>query len=92
MKLEIKRQKNVVWKLTEKNRERLKGYISKQGGVNEQFERKINQDMRGNRKLLQKEVSNVKGEKEESCSRIKDGNERMKCAGFGRSILKICII
>ena len=30
--------------------------------------------MNGNRKLLWKEVSNVKGEKVESCSRIKEGN------------------
>ena len=41
--------------------------------VNEQFGRKMNEDVNGNRKLFWKEVSNVKGEKVESCSRIKDG-------------------
>ena len=57
----------------------------------------MNEDVNGNRKLFWKEVSNVKRGKVESCSRIKDGNggwhrERMKCKGYGRSILKICII
>ena len=34
--------------------------------VNEQFERKMNQDVNGNRKLFWKEVSNVNGRKVES--------------------------
>ena len=41
--------------------------------VKEHFGRKINQDVNGNRKLLWKEVSNVKGGKVESSSRMKMG-------------------
>ena len=33
--------------------------------------------MKGNRKLFWKEVSNAKGGKMESCSRVKDGNRRL---------------
>ena len=40
--------------------------------INEEFGRKRNQDMHGNRKLFWKEVSKV-----ESCSRINDGNGRL---------------
>ena len=52
--------------------------------------------MNGNRKLFWK-VSNEKGGKLETCNRIKDGNgrlaqERMKYKGYGRIILKTCII
>ena len=36
----------------------------------------MNKDVNGNRKLFWKEVSNAKGRKVESCSRIKDGNGR----------------
>ena len=62
--------------------------------VNEQFVRKMNEDVNGNRKLFWKEASNAKGGKVESCSRIGDGNggwhrKRMKCERSGRSILKI---
>ena len=42
--------------------------------VNEQFGRKVNEDVNGNRKLFWKEVSNEKGGKSEICSRIKNGN------------------
>ena len=45
--------------------------------VNEQFRRKNNEDVNRNRKLFWKEVSNVKGGKVVSCSRIKDGNGRL---------------
>ena len=45
--------------------------------VNEKFERKMNEDVNGNKKLFWKEVSNKKGEKVESCRRIKDGNGRL---------------
>ena len=45
--------------------------------VNEQFGRKMNEDVNGNMKLFWKEVSNAKGEKVESCSRVKDGNGRL---------------
>ena len=44
--------------------------------VNEQFERNMNEDVNGNRKLFWKEVSNARG-KVESCSKIKEGNERL---------------
>ena len=42
--------------------------------VNEQFGRKMNRDVDGNRKLFWKEV---KGVKVESCDRIKDGTGRL---------------
>ena len=45
--------------------------------VNEQFGRKMNDDVNGNRKLFWKEVSNVKGGEVENCSKIKDGNGRL---------------
>ena len=45
-------------------------YLSKKK-VNEQFERKMNEDVNGNRKFW-KEVSIVKGGQVQSCSRIKD--------------------
>ena len=41
--------------------------------VNEQFGRKMNKDVNGNRKLFWKEVSNVKGGKVERCSRMETG-------------------
>ena len=37
----------------------------------------MNGDVNGNRKLLWKEVINVKGGKVDSCSRIKNGNGRL---------------
>ena len=37
----------------------------------------MNEDVNGNRKLFWKEVSNAKGGKVESCSRIKGGNGRL---------------
>ena len=45
--------------------------------VNEQFGEKMNEDMVGNMKLFWKDVSNTKGGKVESCSRIKNGNGRL---------------
>ena len=60
----MKRQKKDVWKPTEKKRERLKGAIIRaKNKVNEQFGRKMNKDVNGNRKLFWKEVSNTKGGK-----------------------------
>ena len=44
----------------------------------------MNEYVNGNKKLFRKEVSNVIGGKGESCSRIKDRNERQKCEGFGK--------
>ena len=55
----------------------------------------MNQDLNGNMKLFWKEMNKANGGKEESCTRIKDGNgrlERLKCEGFGRSISMIFII
>ena len=37
----------------------------------------MNEDVNGNRKLFWREVSNAKGRKVKSCSRIKDGNGRL---------------
>ena len=89
----MKMEKKDVWKLTMKKRERLKGvYIRAKMEVNEQFERKMNQDVNGNIKLFWKKVNKTNRGKEESCSRKKEGNGRFRCKGFGRSILKICII
>ena len=64
-----KRQKKDVWKHTEEKR-KVKGriYQSKKK-ANEQFGRKINEDVNGNRKFFWKVV--------ESCSIIKDGNGRL---------------
>ena len=45
--------------------------------MNEPFRRKMNENVNGNRKLFSKEVSNAKGGKVESCSRVKDGNGRL---------------
>ena len=45
--------------------------------VNEEFGRKMNKDVHGNRKLFWKGAGNVKGGKVKSCSRTKDGNCRL---------------
>ena len=45
--------------------------------VNEQFGRKKNEDVNGNRKLFWKEMSNAKWGKVESCSKIKNENWRL---------------
>ena len=47
--------------------------------INEQFLRKIYEDVNGNRKSFRKEVSNAKGRKVELQQNklIKDGNERL---------------
>ena len=49
--------------------------------VNEQFGRKMNQDVNGKRKLFWKEVNKVNGGKAESCSKAKDGNGRLPLRG-----------
>ena len=51
-------------------------YIKAKREVNEQFVSTMNQDVNGNMKLFWKDVSKAKGEKVESCSRIKDINGR----------------
>ena len=45
--------------------------------VNEQFVRKMNEDVNGNSKLLLKEASNAKEGKVESCSTVKNGIGRL---------------
>ena len=57
----------------------------------------MNQDVDGNKKLFWEEVSKVNEGKMESCSRIKDGNERLalgkdEIEGSERIILRIYII
>ena len=48
--------------------------------VYEQFERKMNQDVNGNRKGFWKKVSKMNGGKVEVSNRIKDGNgEQQDC-------------
>ena len=74
--LAMKRQKNDVWKHTEK-REVKKCIYPNKKKANEQFGRKMNKDVNGNRKLFWKEMINPKVGKVESCSRIKDGNGRL---------------
>ena len=55
--------------------------------ANEQFGRKVNQDVDGNIKSFWKEVSKLNEGKVESCSRINDVHwEGMKYEGYGRSI------
>ena len=52
----------------------------------------MNQDANGNKELLWKEVGKVNEVKVESCSTVKDGNERLRCEGFGKNILKVFIM
>ena len=83
------RRKESVWKgvLAASKSDKRKMYGSVQRGekvnrriiqsknkVNKQLGRKMNEDVNGNRKLFWKEISNAKGEKVESCSRVKGGN------------------
>ena len=51
--------------------------MSEQNESKEEFGRKMNQDVNGNRSLFWKEVSNAKVGKGEGCNRIKDGNGRL---------------
>ena len=60
----MKRLKKDVWICTEKKKERLKGVyigVKRKKEVNEQFRRKMNEDMNGNKKLFWKELSKMKG-------------------------------
>ena len=61
----------------EEKREVKRCIMQRKKKVNEQFRKKKNEDVNGNRKLFWKEVSNAKGGKVECCSRIKDGNGRL---------------
>ena len=92
----MKRQKNDVWKCIEKIKVK-SCIIHRKKKVNEQFGRKMNEDINGNMKLFWKEVSNKKGGKMDNCSKIKDEircwhRGRTKCERSGKSILKTCII
>ena len=51
--------------------------IQRKKKVNEQFGRKINENVNRNRKLYWKEASNAKGGKMESCRRVNDENGRL---------------
>ena len=89
-KLEMKIQGKGIFKPTKRKRERLYGAFMK---AQEQFGRKINQDVNGNRKLLWKEVSKANGGKVKNSNSIKDGNgKRLKYEGFRRHIMRIYII
>ena len=59
--------------------------------VNEQFGRKMNQDMNENRKLFWNEVSKASGGKVENCMGGWHWN-MMRCEGFESIILRIFII
>ena len=57
----------------------------------------MNENVNGSRKLFWKKVNNAKGGKGESCSRIKDGNEKLtqkedEARRIWENILNICII
>ena len=73
----MKRQKKDIWKRTEEKRKVKMCIIESKNKVNEQFGRKMNEDMNGNMKLFWKEVSNAKGGKVESYNRINSGNGRL---------------
>ena len=64
----MKRQKKDVWKCTERRKVKRFIYHSKKK-TNEQFGRKMIEDVNGNRKLF---FLSRKG-----CSRVKDGNGRL---------------
>ena len=57
----MKLQKKDVWKFTKKERERLKGVYIRAilREVNEQFGKKVNQDLNGNRKSFWKELRQI---------------------------------
>ena len=75
----------------------VKGFIyQNKEEVQEQYGRKMNQYVNGNRKLFWKEVSKANGRQVENSNRIKDGNGRLRLEeaeveGFGRNIMRICI-
>ena len=61
------------------------------------FERKVNEDIIGNKKLFSMEVGKSTVENVKNCSRIKykTGDrqwERMMCTRLGGSMLRICIM
>ena len=72
---------------------KVKSCIYQSEEVNEQFGRKMNQDVNGNRKLFWKEVTKANRENLENCSRMRGWHwKRLKCEGFVRIILRIFII
>ena len=86
-------------KVYKEEKRKVKSYICRsKEEVQEQFGGKMNQDMNGNRKLFWKEVNKANGGKVENSNKTKDGNgtgwywKRLKYKGFGRSIMRICII
>ena len=75
----MKLQRKNVWMFINGKEESKKGYTVCQGKkkANEQFGRKVKQDVSRNIKLFRNDVGMVNGEKAESCSRIKEGNRRL---------------
>ena len=61
-------QKKPGWKLTKKKRERLKDVYIRAKRVKEQYRRKMNKDVNGNRILFWKGVSKANGGKVESAA------------------------
>ena len=62
----------------QRGKRKVKRYINQsKKEVQEQFGRKKNQDVNGNRKLFWKELSKSNGGKVENSNRIKDGNGRL---------------
>ena len=74
--LAVKTKERCMEVYREEKRVKCSTYQSKKK-VNEQFERKMNQDVNENRKLFWKHVINAKRGKIVSCSRIKDGKGRL---------------
>ena len=66
------------WELyKEENRKVRRCIYQSKKDIQEQFGRKMNRDVNGNRKLFWKEVSNSNAGKVENSYRIKDGNGRL---------------
>ena len=73
----MKLQGKGVWKSTKRKRKVKRCTYQSMEEVQEQFGRKMNQGVNGNRKLFWKEVSKANGEMVEDSNRIKDGNGRL---------------
>ena len=70
--------KEMFWEVYKEEKRKVKRSIyQSRKEVQEQFERKMNQDVNGNRKLFWKRVNNANEGKGENSNRIKDGNGRL---------------
>ena len=56
--------------------------------MSEYFQRKMSENVSGNRKMFQKDVVNVKGEKVQNCNRIKDRPGKLAMVGDTRETWK----